>query len=68
MAEDTWTTRRKIPTARSSSVGGVAAAAVGTALPINIYAVGSGYSPSKSYEVVTNVVKTRDKDTNHFPA
>jgi hypothetical protein len=24
--------------------------------------------PSKSYEVVTNVVKTRDKDTNHFPA
>ncbi len=52
MAEDTWTTRRKIPTARSSSVGGVAAAAVGTALPINIYAVGSGYPPYPTYGII----------------
>ena len=52
MAEDTWTTRRKIPTARSSSTGGVAAAAVGTALPINIYAVGSSYSPFGTYGII----------------
>ena len=52
MAEDTWTTRRTIPTARSSSVGGVAAAAVGTALPINIYAVGSGFPPFGTYGII----------------
>ncbi len=53
MAEDTWTTRRKVPTARSSSVGGVAAAAVGNELlPINIYAVGSGYPPFPTYGII----------------
>ncbi len=52
MAEDMWTTRRKIPTARSFSVGGVAAAAVGTALPISIYAVGSGFPPFGTYGII----------------
>ena len=52
MALDAWTTLRKIPSARSSSVGGVAAAAVGTALPIDIYAVGSGYPPFGTYGII----------------
>ena len=54
MAEDMWTTRRKIPTTRSkASVGGVAAAAVGNELlPINIYAVGSGYTPFPTYGII----------------